>query len=243
MDYNENGVRDAIGAGPALEPFIDFNSNGTFDPADGQYNGVLCNETTGTSTAGTCAASKSIHVRRNFPIVFSGSDAVIRFFDSAKNPIPATGIVFAPCNAADPNPFIPPTLDVLVTITDVNGNIMPVGTTVVFATTNGTFVSTPTSFVVPNSTACLNASGPGFATGTPPSGFVCPGSSGTPVAPAVPVGNPPLTYTVKIKSQATESGTSGSFTCNNPANSPGVFSVTVTTPKAVVTTNSITVKN
>jgi len=243
VDYNENGVRDAIGAGPALEPFIDFNSNGTFDPADGQYNGVLCNETTGTSTAGTCAASKSIHVRRNFPIVFSGSDAVIRFFDSAKNPIPATGIVFAPCNAADPNPFIPPTLDVLVTITDVNGNIMPVGTTVVFATTNGTFVSTPTSFVVPNSTACLNASGPGFATGTPPSGFVCPGSSGTPVAPAVPVGNPPLTYTVKIKSQATESGTSGSFTCNNPANSPGVFSVTVTTPKAVVTTNSITVKN
>ncbi len=252
VDYNENGIRDAIGAGPALEPFIDFNSNGTFDPADGKYNGVLCNETApapGPSFSGTCAASKSIHVRRNFPIVFSGSDAVIRFFDSTKNPInPATGIVFAPCDATDPIPFTPETLDVLVTITDVNGNIMPVGTNVVFDTTNGTIVSTPKSFVVPNSTACLNMSGPGFfATGTALSGFVCPGSNATVtniVSPAVPVGNPPLTYTVKIKSQATQSGTSGSFTCNNPANSPGVFSVTVTTtPKAVVTTNSITVKN
>ncbi len=240
VDYNENGVRDAIGAGPALEPFIDFNSNGTFDPADGQYNGVLCNETApapGPSFPGTCAASKSIHVRRNFPIVFSGSDAVIRFFDSTKTPInPATGIVFAPCIATDPTPFTPETRDVLVTITDVNGNIMPVGT-----------MSTPTSFVVPNSAACLNASGPGFATGTPPTGFVCPGSNATIaniVPPAVPLGNLPLTYTVKIKSEATQSGTSGSFTCNNPANSPGVFSVTVTTtPKAVVTTSSITVKN
>jgi hypothetical protein len=252
LDNNENGVRDAIGVSTALEEFEDFNSNGLFDAPDGKYNGVLCNDTTGTSSPGTCSAQRSINVFRNLPIVFSGSDAVVQFSDSSRNAI--TGITFPTCDPAVQ--FTPQTLTVLITVTDVNGNIMPAGTTVSFSTTNGTIQSTPKSFTVPNSTACVAGAGPG------PSGFTCPDpADGTRrrCAPNVPAeaagficptssqvlfGNAPLTYSVLVKTQATQSGTApGPFTCTSPSNSPGLLSVTVTTPKAVITTTSIPVTN
>ena len=251
LDNNENGSRDFIGASTtALEEFIDFNSNGLFDGPDGKYNGVLCNDTTGTSSPGTCSAQRSIDVFRNLPIVFSGSDALVQFSDSSRNPI--TGISFPTCTAAAA--FTPQTLTVLITVTDVNGNIMPAGTTVSFTTTNGTIQSTPTSFTVPNSAACLAGAGPG------PSGFICPSSPGgtrcvlnvpaegagfiCPTSSEVLFGNAPLTYAVLLKTQATQSGTApGPFTCTAPSNSPGRLSVTVTTPKPVITTTSIPVTN
>ncbi len=235
VDFNENGVRDTIAGSAALEQFIDFNSNGVFDAADGKYNGTLCNETTGTSSAGTCAATKSIHVRRNFPIVFSGSDPVVQINDPVtKAPVGLIDLgLCAPGN----------TVSVLVTITDVNGNIMPAGTTVTFSTTNGTIVSAPTSFIVPNSVACLEDSGPGFAvgTGTVTPGFICPGS-GVPTPnnfPAVPLGSAPLSYSVAISSDATLAAGPPAV-CTNPKPT-GVLTVTVTTPKGVMTSVSIPV--
>jgi hypothetical protein len=236
VDYNENGSRDTIGAGTALEPFIDFNSNAAFDPVDGQYNGVLCIETpAGTSTAGTCATSKSIHVRRNFPIVFSGSNPVFQITDPLTGN-PVSQITLPPC--VNGTPFTPSTQRVLFTITDVNGNIMPAGTAVSFSTSNGTIVSLPTSFTVPNSTACLNGEGAG-------AGFICPGSDTvTPanaVPPAVQPGFAPLAYTITMKSDATQ-GPTPTFTCTNTT-SVGVLNVTVTTPKGVVSTASIPVND
>ena len=60
LDSNENGIRDAT------ETFIDFNRNAAYDAPDGNYNGVLCNESApGTSSTGTCSAQKSLHVFRN----------------------------------------------------------------------------------------------------------------------------------------------------------------------------------
>jgi len=241
LDNNENGKRDAIGGSTALEEFEDFNSNGLFDAPDGQYNGVLCNDTTGTSSPGTCSAQRSIHVFRNIPILFSGSDALVQFSDSSGTPIdPITGITFPPCVVGTPTP----TATVLITVTDVNGNIMPFDTGVAFSTNNGTIQSTPTSFKVPNSTACLAGAGPGGFTcsstgkscslgGSAPAGFTCPTSS------EVLFGSAPLTYEVIVKSQATQSA----GTCTSPSNSPGRLSVTVTTPKGIVTTASIPVIN
>jgi len=264
LDNNENGIRDTVAAsGGLLEEYLDFGGpagvpNGAYEgpvtgnPTDGKYNGVLCNETadpsspTRISSPGTCSAQKSIHVFRNIPIVFSGSDALVQFSDSSRNP--TAGITFPPC--IDGTSFTPPTTTVLITVTDVNGNIMPADTKVSFTRTNGTIQSTPTSFTVPNSTACLAGAGPGGFTcpdvvnGTrckpivsAPAGFTCPTSS------EVLFGSAPLTYSVLVKTEATQSGTAVPFTCTNPSNSPGRLSVTVTSPKGIVTTTSIPVTN
>jgi len=219
LDNNENGVRDAIGTSTALEQFIDFTSNGAFDGPDGQYNGTLCNDTTGTSSAGTCAASKSIHARRNFVILFSGSSPVFRFS------VPSINI---PACVNGVGGFTQGTGSVTVTITDVNGNIMPAGTTVTFSTNNGAIVSAPTSFTVPNSTACLAGSGPA-------AGFICPANS------AIALGSSPLAYSVTVKSDATQ-GPGPTFTCTNTS-AVGTLLVTVTTPLGLVTTTSINVND
>jgi hypothetical protein len=216
VDFNENGVRDAIGATAALEPYIDFDSNGSFDAvADGAYNGVLCNDSTGTSASGTCGAARSVHVRRNFTIVFSGSHPVFR--------LSAAGIALPTCT--DGALFVPSSQSLSVTITDVNDNIMPVGTTVSFSTTNGAIVSAPQSFVVPNSTACLLGGGPA-------PGFTCPATS------AVPLGTYPLAFPVTVQSDATQDKTT--LVCSNSKTS-GVLTITVTTPKGVATTLQVPV--
>jgi hypothetical protein len=224
-DYNENGIRDLVaGSAGLLEPFVDFNNNGVFDGPDGKYNGTLCNDVTGTSSPGTCAVSRSINVRRNFPILFSGSHPVVMITDSLLNPVGS--VALGSCN---PNA----TASLLVTITDVNGNIMPAGTTISFASTNGQITSLPVSFVVPNSQACLAGSGAGYSSGPIPAGFGCPVSS------EVPLGSAPLTYAVSFQSNATVNA-GPPPTCTNPI-STGVFTITVTTPKAVTTIVSIPV--
>ena len=129
-DDNENGVRDAG------ETFIDFNGNNTYDAADGKFNGVLCNNVTAPpagSSAGTCSATKSIHVRGSLTIVFSGSTAAVS--------VTSGPITLSACAGA--------THAVNLRVVDVAGNPMPVGTTITAATSNGTIVG-PTSFTQAN---------------------------------------------------------------------------------------------
>lgn len=182
---DENGIFNG-------EEFVDFNSNGRFDAADGCFNGLLRAYPGGD----TCATSPStLNVRSPLVIVLSGSDAVIGFAPGAVN--------LAPCTITAP--FSPPAATVRVTVTDVNDNPMPAGTTVAFATTNGTILSTPTTFTVANTNTLF-----------------------------------PASYSVTVGSDATQSGTPGSFTCTNTRSS-GSLTVTVTTPRGVQTINSITV--
>ena len=148
VDYNENGVRDAN------EPFFDFNNDGSYTVADGNYNGVLC-----TSGAAICSAQKSLDVRSNQIIIFSSSAATISINGNATIALPAcvaaTGIT--------PGTFI-------VTVVDVNGNAMPAGTTVKFSSDNGTLTSSDT-YVVPDTIGCR--------TNNPVTGaaYICPASS------------------------------------------------------------------
>ena len=215
-DDNEDGARNAG------ETFIDFNKNGTYNAADGSFNGVLCNETApGTSSAGTCSAQKTLHVFQNVTMLFSGSDADIRLYDSTFTPI--NSLTFPACSPAAP--FVPSSATVNVSVWDVNGNVMPAGTTVAFSTTNGTLTSAATSFTIPNSTACIN------------SAAACPASA------ALGLGVQPLTFQLLIKSQTTQSGSAAPFTCTIPTSSPGLLTVTVTTPKGTVTRSSISVTN
>src|SRR5207249_10163878 len=153
------------------------------------------------------------------------------FTDAARVPIASVDVSSPVC--MNGTAFTPGITTVLVTITDINANIMPQGTTVTFSTTNGTIVSAPTTFIVPNSTACLAGAGPGFVGGTVATGFVCPASS------AVPLGSAPLSYAVTVTSDATVAAGPPAV-CTNPKPT-GVLTVTVTTPKGVITSVSIPV--
>jgi hypothetical protein len=217
LDANENGTYD-VGA----ESFIDFPPlNGSRDTPDGKYNGVLCDETV-SSSAGTCASQKTLNIYRNKTIVFSGSTAQVAFYDisgGALNVIPAgTGLTFPLCQNGVQ--YTPGVATFLVTVNDVNGNVMPVGTTVSFSASNGTITSTPTSFTIPNSIAC-RADG----------GVKCPTSSEVPLTT---VADNVLSFEVVVKSAQTQDNT---LVCTYPATSPGRLNVTVTTPEQNVVTN------
>lgn len=201
LDVDENGVRDPT------EPFIDFNSNNAYDSADGRFNGVSCDDTvSGRSAPGSCGTQKSIHVRGNSVVVFSGSAASIT--------VSATNITLAQCNTT--TAFSQPSATVVFTIRDANGNVMPAGTTINFATTNGTIpASSTSSYTVSNSSARVTA---GAADG---------------------VGN----FSVTVQSNATQSTNSApppAFECTNPVSS-GQLTATVRTPSGRTTTFSISV--
>lgn len=186
VDYNENGVRDAN------EPFIDFNQNGVYDGPDGKYSGVLCDNSTSPpvgSSAGTCAASKTIHVRQSQVIVFSSSTANIVI--NGGNPVTTL-----PCvgGAGTTGATFP------ITVLDVNGNAMPVGTTVSVAITSGATVAFTAigsgSYVVLDSSSCRA----GYA-GCPASfASTTFGDTQVTVGTSCPNSNADKTLTVKVTS-------------------------------------------
>jgi hypothetical protein len=129
-DDNENGAFDS-----ATETYIDYNGSNSFDAADGKYNGVLCDNVAAPptgSSAGTCSATKSIHVRGSLVIIFSGSTAFV-----SKNS-PVGTIDLGGCTSPGT------TTQVDLRIVDAVGNPMPVGTTVVATTSDGTMTGTST---------------------------------------------------------------------------------------------------
>lgn len=71
-DDNENDIRD-MG-----EIFLDYNDNGTFDGADGLFNGPQC-------TASNCGigAANTLHVRRALVLVMSSSAALLDLLDDS----------------------------------------------------------------------------------------------------------------------------------------------------------------
>ena len=136
----------------ANEPFLDFNRNGIYDGPDGSYSGVLCNPAAGAF----CSAQKSIHVRKDIVIVFSGSTA---FIDVSPSPIDLGG-----CGPVQP---------VSIHVRDVNGNPMPAGSTISVTTSDGT-LSGATTFTQLNTSApqpvpnyFVSIKGDGALSGTP----------------------------------------------------------------------------
>lgn len=137
VDYNENGIRDIN------EPFLDFNNDGLYTPADGKFEGVLCDDTIpppAGSSVGTCATAKTLHVRSQIVLALSDTTAVI-------TPTPTSidlGGVSGVCGATIKN--------IGFHIVDKNGNPMAAGTTIAVTTTNGIIVG-PLSFIEPNNSA------------------------------------------------------------------------------------------
>jgi hypothetical protein len=125
LDVNEDGTYDQS------EPFIDTYNTHSYSVADGCFNGVLRDYPSGNS----CYSSPTyINVRRSLTIVLSSSTAQI----TVNNGNPITLV----CGSGT-------LVTIPVLVTDENTNIMPIGTTISFATTAGTIIS-PTSFTVGN---------------------------------------------------------------------------------------------
>ncbi|MFO1378141.1 MAG: hypothetical protein U1F14_14180 [Steroidobacteraceae bacterium] len=129
-DDNEDGVYQA-----GVESFYDFNNNGLRDSPDSLFNGVLCRDTA------RCDATKaSAGIGRRHLIIMSDGNAAQ--FSSAPASI-------------DVSATSPQNVD--ITVRDLNGNPMPVGTTVSASTSNGS-VGPRTTYTVPNTTAAAGSS-------------------------------------------------------------------------------------
>jgi hypothetical protein len=209
LDYNENGIWDA-----ANEPYYDFNEDGVYTgttngtggtggtaSGDGKYNGVLCNA---ANTPALCSTQKSIDVRGSQVIVFSTSTARV-IINSGQN------IVLPSCTVGQVSTPVPFT----VTVLDLNGNSMPVGTTVSFSSTAGK-ISDSGSYVVQDTISCRQ------------------GVPGCPV-PSDNLGD------IHVTMQSDASLVGG--VCTYPTLINGTFTVKVTSPKGIITTATATVNN
>jgi hypothetical protein len=133
MDHNENGIRDLF------EPYYDFNSNSTYDPADGDFNGVLC-----LDTSGRCSTNVTTGISASNLIIMSDNTP------DGVSPPHLTPIPVAPL-AAIPAPG---SGTVAITFADLNGNPLPSGTDIVGSVTGTgiSIVAADASFEVPCTT-------------------------------------------------------------------------------------------
>lgn len=138
-DDNEDGDRDAPD-----EDFVDFNSNGNYDDADGEWNGVVCG-------AGACSA-KLITVSDSLTLVMARSAADVLFFDGSGNALTGTldlavDNVITTCiaGAGTFEPQNPATLGDLL-----SGQTMPAGTSIDFSAAVGEIASSKTSWTIPS---------------------------------------------------------------------------------------------
>lgn len=126
-DENESGAYENG------ELIYDFNNNSTRDPADGVFNGVLCND---PASCNANAVSTGI----------SASNLIIMSSGSPNNVSPAAGTII---NIA----ALPGGATMAVLFADLNNNPLPQGTKIT-ATVSGTglSVASPSSFTVPCAT-------------------------------------------------------------------------------------------
>lgn len=146
-DDNENGVRDSV----PPEPYTDFNDNGEYDLKDGRYNGVLCSEVNNGDCVGV---PKTLTVRYDQVLVMSSVDVLTddnlivgqprlvdatTTIDDNDNGLYDPERIEGPDNPNDDFILIPEvgeTLDASFTLflADINGNSLPVDTTVTVTT-------------------------------------------------------------------------------------------------------------
>jgi hypothetical protein len=137
---------------PAVgEVYIDTNGNGSFSTTgDGLYNGVLnVDPATGQTTANN--RTSTIHVRGALVQVLSTSEAAITSTNISAIAIPA---------CVSGTQYLYPEVGINLAIRDLNptiyagntlaGNVLPAGTSVTFAVSNGTISNGMTSYIVSN---------------------------------------------------------------------------------------------
>lgn len=134
LDVNENGQHD-LG-----EVFIDTDSSQSYSPANGVFDGYVCD------APGQNCRTQLVHVRANGTVVFS---------------LARSGVFVGCLNAPGQQcPFLPgvvvpgQSLNLSFSIEDINGQVPPTGTTYSLAATTGTVVA-------PTTVGPFNTSAPG----------------------------------------------------------------------------------
>ncbi|WP_269531075.1 hypothetical protein [Chitinimonas sp. BJYL2] len=105
-----------------VEPFIDFNSNSAYTPADGQYNGLL------RSNSVPSTAPKTVSVRDSLVIVWAGST-----LNEGGSPVSVPTLL---CSNGVTD------IEANITPIDINGNPIPAGSTITFEVTPSTSTTT-----------------------------------------------------------------------------------------------------
>ena len=169
------------------DKFFDFNNNGVRDGPDGIYEGVLCNDVLRCD-----ATKKSAGIGQQNVIIMSGSAASI-------DPIDGSGaIVAAPTTMVQKS-----SLGLLFWVRDVNGNVMPGGTTIALSASGSANlqVVAPSSYTVP-CTAPLNNAKVSGATAIPftLTSAATSGSSVVTVTVTTPLKlvSPPYQFTITV---------------------------------------------
>lgn len=144
LDKNENGVRES-----PTEPFVDFNSNGVYDPANGEWDGIVCG-------GGACTANL-VNVRDSVVIVMARSTPTILFFDEAGNRLttastrPVLPTTITACiNGA--GTFVPEDPATLAEVLAGQAQPMPSGTKIEFGATVGE-IGGKTDWIVPSTSS------------------------------------------------------------------------------------------
>ncbi|MDO8341603.1 MAG: hypothetical protein Q7T48_00225 [Cellvibrio sp.] len=119
LDENENGEFDT---GAGAEDYVDFNMNGSRNIENGIYNGVLC------SAEGSACTKQPVTIRQD--IVLSMSSEL---------PMTQNGRLLGQPEAIELSAN--ETTMFTVTLADINGNAMPVGTTVSLSTSTASDVT------------------------------------------------------------------------------------------------------
>lgn len=197
INHNENLTYDGVDCSDASDPceplnsdggefeeFIDFNSDGIRNAANGLYNGLLCTEE--QAAAGVCSR-ELLNVFRNSLIVMSGDEAYFRLTTTASDCSTIAGVsasvvrynssdadeISGLCNVSavdlSDTPAGASSVQLSVYISDLYNNPMPVGTTVDIAADNGV-VSGNNSYTFPNTTSRIPVSVPFTLTREPVTG-------------------------------------------------------------------------
>ena len=109
VDSNEDNTRDAN------EPYLDFNSTGTYNNADGEFNGILCSR----PASNDCSTAQTLHIRDSLVLVMSGSTGFM---------------VLSPSTITVPNNG---SAGGTLTLSDLHNQPMPAGTTISIAVSPG----------------------------------------------------------------------------------------------------------
>ena len=103
------------------ERFVDFNNDGAFSPADGEFNGPQCQ-------GDLCSSLTQIHVRKSLVMVMASSSALYNLFNRTDSTVYAN-------NDSNIDVAIPAIADgdsisLRLAVTDSAGQTMPEGTTI-----------------------------------------------------------------------------------------------------------------
>ncbi|KKO50142.1 hypothetical protein VT06_02960 [Arsukibacterium sp. MJ3] len=162
--------------GDQFEEFVDYNTDGIFNSANGNYNGLLCRQE--DETAGLCSR-ELVNVFQNQEIIMSGDQAFFRLTTYATdcNAIPGVTARSVRVNSNSSSPEVfevrgstvgrkmcevssidlssgsgADSVSLLLFIADLYNNPLPVGTSVDVSVDNGVLVGSD-SYAFPNTTS------------------------------------------------------------------------------------------